>query len=891
MTSIPQSDPSINCSTSQCATPQPRLAHTLHQELSSVLSLAADERHFFSGSQGQDIYVWDRSTLQVKTTLQGHTGSVLALEIAKEKEWLFSSAGDSTVRIWSTRTLTPLYTITPHLDTDSGDIFSLVYSSTLNTLFFGCQNTSLQWVDLSNPQPTSSEGSPPRAHKFFDSFPQPAGRPLPQTRSGSPSPWLPRAGSPTLPTPPEPEPVQLQVPARNVVQSAHYGYIYCMALVPQDIEPTSPEWPAWSLHNSNSWRRDDKKEVQLVTGSGDEDVKLWVISSEDPTPQLEHTFRGCMGGVLSLVVSNGTIYAGCQDGQVKVWDLETRTLVRTIIAQENVDVLSLSMFDKDLFTCSANGCVQRWNAAFNCVSSWQAHSGIVLSSIITGNIAEPRKPGDFGRVEPGWTLVTGASDNDIKLWDIDRAVARHTAKVNFPEDTNTKLFNARTASDTLIYALSKFVSIPSVSSSEIHREDCRQAALWLKKALSQLGAEATLLPAPTEGVNPLVLGTFQGNQGKHRKPRPRVLFYGHYDVVSASPEGWATSPFTLTGLNGYLYGRGATDNKGPILAVACAASDLLSRRALDLDLIVLAEGEEENGSRGFAETLRKYKDQIGHVDAILVSNSYWLDDQTPCITYGLRGVVHSKIKVLNNEPDLHSGVHGGMIAEPMIDMVKLLATLSDGARALIPGFYDKVRPQSKEEDELYELLARVTQKPAESLTSRWREPSLTVHNIKVSGPGNDTVIPGSVEAEVSIRIVPDQDLETIANGLRDHVRSTFDKFNSPNKLEVSIDSTADWWLGELDSKWFKYMEKAIQDEWGVQPLRIREGGSIPTIPLLEKEFGCRALHLPMGQSTDQAHLQNERISLQNLRKGKSVIERFLLSISQPDPESAIQSPV
>jgi len=127
--------------------------------------------------------------------------------------------------------------------------------------------------------------------------------------------------------------------------------------------------------------------------------------------------------------------------------------------------------------------------------------------------------------------------------------------------------------------------------------------------------------------------------------------------------------------------------------------------------------------------------------------------------------------------------------------------------------------------------------------------------------------------------------------LKDHVRSTFDKFNSPNKLEVSIDSTADWWLGELDSKWFKCLEKAVQDEWGVQPLRIREGGSIPTIPLLEKEFGCRALHLPMGQSTDQAHLQNERISLQNLRKGKSVIERFLLSISQPDPESAIQSPI
>jgi len=136
---------------------------------------------------------------------------------------------------------------------------------------------------------------------------------------------------------------------------------------------------------------------------------------------------------------------------------------------------------------------------------------------------------------------------------------------------------------------------------------------------------------------------------------------------------------------------------------------------------------------------------------------------------------------------------------------------------------------------------------------------------------------------VSIRIVPDQDLDTIASSLIEHIKTSFQSLNSSNKLEVSIDHTADWWLGNLGDPWFKALESAIRDEWGVDPLRIREGGSIPSVPYLEKEFGCHALHLPLGQSSDQAHLPNERISLSNLHRGKSVIERFLLGVADTIP--------
>ena len=216
--------------------------------------------------------------------------------------------------------------------------------------------------------------------------------------------------------------------------------------------------------------------------------------------------------------------------------------------------------------------------------------------------------------------------------------------------------------DVVVTALSKFVSFPSVSSDPKHREDCRQAAIWLKNCLSQLGAESSLVcshlncfcflysticKVPTiEGRNPLVLATFRGSQVSGH-PRSRILFYGHYDVMSAPSEGWDTNPFILTGRNGYLYGRGATDDKGPIIVAACAASELLKRREMDCDLVMLIEGEEEVGSIGLSEAIKRsdVREKIGHIDGIIISNSTWISEERPCITYGMRGVIHCSIEV------------------------------------------------------------------------------------------------------------------------------------------------------------------------------------------------------------------------------------------------------
>ncbi|KAF8635795.1 hypothetical protein AX15_000002 [Amanita polypyramis BW_CC] len=830
----------------------PLLLHSLNESHGSVLCLAADDEYIYAGTQGQDILVWSKINYTLQHTLRGHTGSVLALEYAKDKEWLFSAGGDSTVRVWSTMTMVPIYVIEPYLETDAGDLFSLVWSSTLQTVYMGCQNTSLQWFDFRESilfpdsatsetglSPGSSRAMTPsipfrKVHKFFDSYPQYERRAADIYANNRGS-YIDRYSSDSErePTTPNPQ-AAISIPSKNVIDSAHYGYIYCMAKL---------EIP----------------EAQLATGGGDETVKIWVGSREGIT--LLTTFEFSHGAVLALVAKGDTLYAGCQDGYVKVLDLETQTLIRTIIVQESIDILSLSMIGSDLFTCSANGWIKSWSSSFDCTASWKGHDGIVLSSIISSS------KGDHGSV---YRLITGGNDENVKVWEVFPPSER--------PDNDERLSESSSTLDTMTFALSKFVSIRSISSIPSHREDCRQAAVWLKKCLSQLGARAKLI-STGEGNNPLILATFNGT--KRARTKPRLLFYAHYDVVAVSGKGWESDPFKLTGRNGYLYGRGVTDDKGPIMAVAFAAAELLSRKALELDLVFLIEGEEEFGSRGFEGAVREHKGLIGDIDAILVSNSTWITDDRPCITYGLRGVVHCSLEISSNLPDLHSGVEGGAIEEPMSDMVRLLGTLLDDRRQVqIPGFYDRVRPQTEEEKKLYQLLSAIAQRPSESLSAKWREPSLTIHNIDISGPRNATVIPGTVKSQISMRIVPDQDLETISKSLVDFLYNEFQRYQSSNKLKAKIERTADWWLGSLDDQWYKALESAVAKEWGTPPLRIREGGSIPSTPYLEKTFGCHALHLPMGQSTDQAHLPNERISLRNLQKGKAVIQRFLTTIAE-----------
>lgn len=511
----------------------------------------------------------------------------------------------------------------------------------------------------------------------------------------------------------------------------------------------------------------------------------------------------------------------------------------------------------------------------------------------------------------------------------------------------------------MLESLKRFVSYRTVSSDPKYKGECRRGASYLRSVFKNFGAVTEMLPVE-DSSNPVILAKFRGNPAT-ASTRKKILFYGHYDVVAADNDDgkWLTDPFSMEGIDGYLYGRGTSDNKGPIMAAIFACAELTFEQALGSDIIFLIEGEEESGSRGFANTVKQHKALIGDVDWILLANSYWLDDRIPCLTYGLRGVIHATVQVESNYPDLHSGVDGSaQLDESLKDLVMLLSTLN-GAHGMIkiPGFYDPIPPLSEDEKRLYSditqsLIARNPdlgdpEELALSLMRRWREASLTIHRFQTSGPANATIIPHMAKAALSLRLVPNQEADQTGSALIQYLESEFDKLGSHNKLTVTIDHQAEPWLGDFNNQIFKTLEEAIMEAWGPiretdrrrsfalshsqkpslsksdgyftkpppttssvlangstvtpaplpetvnqhtsptslhperrKPLYIREGGSIPAIRFLEKEFGAPAAHFPCGQASDSAHLDNERLRLVNLYKSKDIMKMVFRDLPQ-----------
>lgn len=485
----------------------------------------------------------------------------------------------------------------------------------------------------------------------------------------------------------------------------------------------------------------------------------------------------------------------------------------------------------------------------------------------------------------------------------------------------------------MVESLSQFVNFRTVSSLPKYRADCRRGASYLRSVFQNFGAVTEMINT-SEPYNPIVFAKFRGNPATAAS-RKKILFYGHYDVIPAENEHgkWKHDPFALTGEGGYLYGRGVSDNKGPIMAAIYAAHELANEQSLDADIIFLIEGEEESGSRGFEKAVQARKDLIGDVDWILLANSYWLDDHVPCITYGLRGVIHATVQVESEHPDLHSGVDGSaLLDEPLKDLVMLLSKLTGRhGKVQIPGFYDPILPLAESERELYTEITQTLlrnnpdlgdpEELAQSLMRRWREASLTIHRFQTSGPENSTIIPRLAKAALSIRLVPSQEASDVAAALQSFLASEFEDLDSKNKLSITIDHQAEPWLGDYTNEIFQTLERAITDVWAptltprrpststtlthqlsptkslptsstlangpdrdttpspstpqhkTKPLFIREGGSIPSIRFLEKEFGAPAAHLPCGQASDSAHLDNERLRLVNLYNSKRIFKR------------------
>lgn len=901
----------------------PELFHRVQHD-SSILSLAVSDKYIYAGTQEGEILAWSLASYELVSRIQAHKRAVLCLFLSQDGKLLFSSAGDAIVNAWCPYDLKRVYHI--YSTYDVGDLFSVAYSTQYQTVYLGAQNTSIQWCSLkdSRARTTPNEDRHPdkRNHRFFDSKAA-GGTATPRSNAGVGEKLV--TGGETL-----------EIDKSHMKHYAHFGYVYCMLMV------------------RGASRLVEADEDMLISGGGDGTIKLWKLN-EDPDKGIEEL--ACLGeddaeSVLSLTLDGSFLYSGKLRGVIELWDLDTKQKLRVIKAH-NGDVMTLQMSWGFLFSAGATGFSRKYSTVqygqynrasdnftqkYQCINRWKSHEGKILSSATTNYNGQR-------------FYITGANDNSVSIW-------------NFNDDAKPKATNAGgEEQDVLIKSLQEFVAYKTISSKPDHAEDCRKGATFLRKLFKKYGAQTEMLNTDNHH-NPVVYARFKGNPELAGK-RKKILFYGHYDVVAADDKNgkWITPPFEMKGINGYLYGRGVSDNKGPIMAALYAVVDCQNEGQLDSDVIFLIEGEEESGSRGFKEAIQRNKELIGDVDYILLANSYWLDDEVPCLTYGLRGVLHATISVDSNHPDMHSGVDGSfMMDEPLFDLTSILAKLKGlHNRILIPGFYDNILPVTAAEEARYDDITDTLIRrnpdlaPAStlkaSLMARWREPNLTVHRYKVSGP-EGSLVSSHASAAISLRLVPNQEVEDVIASLTAYLRENFRQLDTHNRLSITIDNQADPWLGDPDNEIFQTLEKAIMEVWGPigesrrqstsagvgrkdsmkcepvgglaspslkptpattltltngsdhtslatslhdldlgspssssdkkstserpkgrKPLYIREGGSIPSIRFLEKEFDAPAAHMPCGQASDSAHLDNERLRLINLFRSRDVFRR------------------
>lgn len=883
----------------------PNLIHKWSHTHSILCVVPSPRRNLiFCGTQNSKILVFDIVNYSLKYEIKcgnsDHSASILCLTIDESEDYLFSAGSDSLIKVWdlsmvNDNTNYPIHcTHIIYLLVDIGDVFSICWSDALSTLFIGAQNASILWCKLclysstiSDSQSTIDRMPHFRYDKFFDS--KGPGGSINNLQSKHQI-----LKSTSLETSNSISPKLIEVNNDDIIRFAHNGYVYCMNYF--DVEDTSNDFTKnYPTQFANL----------LITGGGDGLVIIWGVSCTNKKVSLQKLkILKNNESVLSMSIQDSYLYVGLSEPCINVWDLMTFQLIRSIhfsnsqqVKNNYDEVLSLGIYNDCIFKASNLGGLVKFSSKTNPPSMVPSDHGNLnpdRSSMVVITEEDDNYNAEFNKssVENGsvlavkiFTSTTGVTylvsggHKALCLWDITNlgSTNRHLSDAN-------SLSSNLVDNENLLKSLKRFISYKTILKfPALYLEDSRRCSQFLTNLLVNLGATVTkLLPVPNS--NPVVYSCFSSNSPDRPKQAKRILWYGHYDVVDATADSnsWSTDPFCLTARDGNLYARGVSDNKGPILAAIYAVSELFHNKELSCDVVFIIEGEEECGSIGFQDVIHENKELIGDIDWIMLSNSYWLDDETPCLNYGLRGVINASITINSDKPDRHSGVDGGVLKEPTMDLIQILGQLMNpfNNNIKIPNFYDDVLSLTDREIEIYQKIENtastknIKNQDFKSLMAKWRNPSLTIHNIQVSGPNNNTVIPQLAKASVSIRIVPNQDLEKIKKLLIKTLNDSFNKLETDNHLLINIFHEAEPWLGDPYNLVYKILYDKIRSNWGPEvpePLFIREGGTIPSIRFLEKCFNACAAQIPCGQASDNAHLKDEKLRILNLFKLRDIL--------------------
>lgn len=446
--------------------------------------------------------------------------------------------------------------------------------------------------------------------------------------------------------------------------------------------------------------------------------------------------------------------------------------------------------------------------------------------------------------------------------------------------------------DEALEFLKEFIRIPSISTLPEHKTDMQQAADWLVEKMTALGLE-NATAYPTAG-HPIVYADWL-----HAGPAaPTLLVYGHYDVQPVDPlEEWQTPPFEPTIQGDKLYARGASDDKGQLyIHLAAVEAYLNTLGRLPVNLKFMVEGEEETGSLNLGQFVRDHVDRL-RTEVVLISDTHILDPQTPVIITGVRGLAYMEVSLRGSERDLHSGIYGGVVENPLNVMVRLLASLHDEqGQVNIPGFYDDVLPLTPAERAAINV-GPVTEASLQAETGvpalwagetgytiaerRGARPTLDVHGIKggFTGVGAKTVIPAVATAKVSMRLVPNQDPDKITQLFIDHI----ERIAPPTMaVKAQMIHLGDGAVVGIDSPAIEAAAVAYEQVFGQRPLYLREGGSIPVVALFSKKFNVPVVLMGFGLPDDALHAPNERFHLPNFYRGIETAIRYYNLLANQD---------
>ena len=435
--------------------------------------------------------------------------------------------------------------------------------------------------------------------------------------------------------------------------------------------------------------------------------------------------------------------------------------------------------------------------------------------------------------------------------------------------------------DRFLSELLDLLRIPSISAKSEHQADMNVCAEAVRQRLQEAGAENSMIYG-TEGY-PVVYGEKIIDPSK-----PTVLVYGHYDVQPPDPlDLWNSGPFDPVIKDGKIFARGSADDKGQFYMHVKALEMLIQTNSLSNNIKFLIEGEEEVGSPNLGKFVSDHKDLL-KADVILISDTSMLSMDNPSIDIGVRGLAYIQVEITGPNRDLHSGVYGGAVANPITILAKMIASCHDeNNHVTIPGFYDEVVESSPEERRLMAEAPYDEQAYKNDLgvNELWGEkgyttnertgirPTLELNGIwgGYTGEGSKTVLPSKAFAKISARLVPNQSSKKITGILLEHFKKIAPPSVTVNTFELH---GGEPYMTPIDSKAYQSAAKAIEATFGKKPVPVRGGGSIPICSILERELGIKIVFMGFGLDSDNLHSPNEKFDLANFYKGIETIPYF-----------------